>query len=292
MARPRLRPAAHIDPPLARIPALLDELGVDAFQTTLRDPQRFGKTGIPDPDDRAAFLEGLRARGRPAWGIAHASLLVNLASPDGRIRNASLSSVLGDLALAGELGLAGVCFHLGYAKGHPDRRAAHRACARKLAQLLERAEGPARPLLENGCEGTELGQTLEEIEAVLEDAGAPPPGRLGLVLDTCHLHAAGFDLADPEAPERLAEELERRGLRERLVALHLNDCEEPAGSRRDRHAVPGEGTIREGLRRLVRHPVFAGLPAVLEVPYVFVPEGVRYLAASGAGARAGRAAHA
>ena len=49
-----LRPALHIDPPLAAIPAILKEHGLDAFQTTLRDPQRFGKSGIPDPDDQEA----------------------------------------------------------------------------------------------------------------------------------------------------------------------------------------------------------------------------------------------
>jgi len=106
----------HIDPPLAAIPDLLHRDGVDAFQTTLRNPQRFGKDGIPDADDQIAF----RAAAQGLWGIAHGSLLINLASPDGRIRNSSASSLVGDLQLAAQLGLAGVCFHVGYAKGHPD----------------------------------------------------------------------------------------------------------------------------------------------------------------------------
>jgi deoxyribonuclease-4 len=272
------RCAIHVDPPLAAIPEALEHYGVDAFQTTLRDPQRFGKTGIPDPDDQKAYRD-LAAAMPGLWGMAHGSLLVNLASPEGRIRNSSLSSLAGDLALAGELGLAGVCFHVGYAKGHASVAEAVTAAQRKLGQLLERAEGPARPFVENCCEGSELGQTLEEIAEIFEGLGAPPE-QLGLVLDTCHLHAAGFDLGAPDGAERLAGEMERLGLLDRLVAFHLNDSQGEVGCHRDRHAVPGEGTIEEGLLRIVQHRAFRGIPLVLEVPLDGAERGIRYLTGS------------
>src|SRR5512135_2208862 len=154
-----MRPALHIDPPLAAIPDLLRAAGVDAFQTTLRNPQRFGKEGIPDAGDQAAF----RALSSGLWGIVHATLLVNLASPEGRIRNASASSLVGDLQLAAQLGLAGVCFHVGYAKGHPDIDTALDAAARKLGQVLESMPASASAVIENSCEGTELAKTIAGI---------------------------------------------------------------------------------------------------------------------------------
>src|SRR5262249_35435581 len=86
----KMRIGLSIDPPLAAIPGVLAEEGVDCYQTVLRDPGRFGNYGVPEPGDRAALVEGLR--GRPVWGVAHGSLLVNLASPEGRIRNSSVSS--------------------------------------------------------------------------------------------------------------------------------------------------------------------------------------------------------
>ena len=85
-----MRVGLSIEPPLATIPAILATEQVDTFQTVVRDPGRFGNYGVPDPADRAALVEGLR--GRPAWGLAHGSLLVNLASPEGRIRNSSVCS--------------------------------------------------------------------------------------------------------------------------------------------------------------------------------------------------------
>lgn len=261
----------HIDPPLAAIPSVLAASGLRVFQTTLRDPRRLSKEGVPDEADRAAYQAGLRVSDTP-WGIAHASLLTSLGSPDPRIRNGSAGALVADANLAASIGLAGVCFHVGYQKGHDTRRAALDAVARKLGEAI------GRLLLENGCEGTELGQDVEELAYVVRtvDAG---PAVLGLVIDTCHLHVAGFDMAAPDAPARLAEELAAAGLDNHLSALHLNDARAPCGSHRDRHATPGEGTIGEGLRRLLAQPPFGGLPAVLEVSFEDALRGIAYLCA-------------
>jgi len=270
-----VRPALHVDPPLAAIPEILRHDGVDAFQTTLRNPQRFGKEGIPDAVDQAAF----RASATGLWGIAHATLLVNLASPEGRIRNASASSLLGDLRLAAQLGLAGVCFHVGYAKGHPDVDTALTAAARKLGQVLESMPSGACAVIENSCEGTELGKELAEIGRLVRALGAPRE-RLAVLLDTCHLHAAGFDLSGADAGDRLADAVQAEGILDRLIAFHLNDSQGPTGCKRDRHAVPGEGTIRDGLLSVVHHPAFADLPMILELSIDEARRGIEYLRGS------------
>jgi len=267
----------HIDPPLAMIPPILEGMGCTVFQTTLRNPVRLSKEGIPDAQDQQA-LASMMASGRGYWGIVHASLLTNLASPDPRIRNGSAGALVSDAGLAAQLGMAGVCFHVGYAKGHVSGQAALDAVASKLADVITRLPPGARVLLENGAEGTELGQTVAEMGYVVRSVGAPSQ-KLGIVLDTCHLHVAGFDLTRPDAPEILAADLETQELTERLVALHLNDAQFPCGSKRDRHAVPGEGTIGEGLLRLIHHPTFAQLPCILEVPVEEAGRGIAYLEA-------------
>jgi len=274
-----MRIGLSIDPPLAEIPGVLDEEGVDAFQTVLRDPGRFGNYGVPDPADRAALVAGLRGRG--AWGVAHGSLLVNLASPEGRIRNSSVSSLQADLKVAAEVGLAGVCFHVGYAKGHPSTESALALATRKLGELLERTAAGPRLLLENSCEGSELGQTVAELARLLRDVGAPPE-RLGLLIDTCHLHAAGFDLSGADAGDRLAEALAAEDVLDRVAAFHLNDCQLPCGAHRDRHAVPGAGTIGMGVISVATHPAFAALPGVLELSVEDARRGLAFLREHGA----------
>src|SRR6266852_714625 len=269
-----MRVGLSIDPPLGSIPTLLRQEGVDVYQTVLRDPGRFGNYGVPEPADRAALVEGLRGRG--AWGVAHGSLLVNLASPEGRIRNSSVSSLLADLKIAAEVGLAGVCFHVGYAKGHPSTEAALVLATRKLGELVERMPAGPRLFLENSCEGSELGQTVAELARLIRDVAAPP-GRLDLLIDTCHLHAAGFDLSGAGAGERLAAALAAEGMLDLVAAFHLNDCQLPCGAHRDRHAVPGAGTIGMGVISVATHPAFAALPGVIELSVEDARRGLAFL---------------
>jgi deoxyribonuclease IV len=274
-----MRVGLSLDPPLATIPALLRQEGVDVYQTVLRDPGRFGNYGVPEPSDRAALVEGLE--GRRVWGVAHGSLLINLASPEGRIRNSSVSSLLADLKVAAEAGLDAVCFHVGYAKGHPSAEAALTLATRKLGELIARMPAGPRLLLENSCEGTELGQTIPELARLVRDVGAPAD-RFGLLIDTCHLHAAGFDLSGEAAGQRLADALADEGMLERVVAFHLNDCQLPCGAHRDRHAAPGTGTIGMGAVSVATHLSFARLPGVLELSIEDARQGLAFLRQHGA----------
>ena len=274
-----MRVGISIDPPLAAIPALLREERVDVYQTVLRDPGRFGNYGVPEPPDRAALVEGLR--GRSVWGVAHGSLLVNLASPEGRIRNSSVSSLLADLKVAAEVGLDAVCFHVGYAKGHPSPDAALILATRKLGEMIARMPAGPRLLIENSCEGSELGQTIPELARLIRDVGAPPE-QLGLLIDTCHLHAAGFDLAGTDSGQRLADALAAENVLERVVAFHLNDSQLGCGAHRDRHAIPGAGTIGDGVASVASHPAFATLPGVIELSVEDARQGLAFLRERGA----------
>jgi deoxyribonuclease-4 len=265
----------HIDPPLALIPHILGHTGATVFQTTLRDPRRLSKDGVPDPDDREAYIKGAAEMGG-LWGIAHASMLTSLGSPNPMTRNASAGALVADANLSAEIGLAGVCFHVGYAKGHDSTDAAIDAVIYKLTDVISRLKPGARVLLENGAEGTELGQTIAEVGKVARGVGAGTD-KLGFVMDTCHLHVAGFDMADPGAPEMLADQITSESLAPYLTCLHLNDAKFPCGSKRDRHAPPGEGTIGEGLLRLLAHPMFRELPCILEISQEDAIRGIAFL---------------
>ncbi len=270
--------ALHVDPPLAAIAGVLAADGLRHFQTTLRNPQRFGNTDVPPDDDSRAYRSAVAA-GPPLWGLVHGSLLVNLASPEGRIRNASVSSILGDLGLARALGLAGVCFHVGYAKVTPTgRRPSSSPCAssRRWSSRLRPGSPPSSRTPARAASSAPTWPRWAGWYATW----ARPPTAWALI-DTCHLHAAGFDLSGAAAGDRLADALGGEGLLERLVAFHLNDCKGAVGCRRDRHEVPGEGSIGHGLVSIARHPAFRGLPAILELAVEDARRGVAYLAREG-----------
>ena len=82
---------------------------------------------------------------------------------------------------------------------------------------------------------------------------------------TCHVSDGGYDIVH-DLDGVLTEFDSIIGLR-RLKAIHLNDSKNPPGSRKDRHACLGEGTIGlEALGRIVRHPALKDLPFCLETP--------------------------
>ena len=86
-----------------------------------------------------------------------------------------------------------------------------------------------------------------------------------MCLDTCHLHAAGYDLTTAAGYERTMREFEQVvGLRY-LVGAHLNDSKTGLGSRVDRHESLGKGAMGwEPFRLLMNDPRFDGKPLITE----------------------------
>ena len=111
--------------------------------------------------------------------------------------------------------------------------------------------------------GTEIGASFQELKAIRD--GVKYPGRIGICLDTCHVFSAGYDIV--KDLDGVLEEFDRilgLGL---LRAVHLNDSQTPFGSRKDRHARIGKGTIGlDALLGVIKHPALQGLPFYLETP--------------------------
>ncbi|HEV8321709.1 MAG TPA: deoxyribonuclease IV [Myxococcota bacterium] len=222
------------------------------------------------PLERAA-VRAFRAADRAYPGgrmptSAHASYLINLAAPDGAQHARATAALLDECRRAETLGVGQVIVHPGAHLGAGARA----GCARVAAALREicRALGPrprVRLLLEcTAGQGSSVGCRFEELAEMLSQAGER---RLGVCLDTQHLHAAGIDWTTPRGYARTFEAFDRTvGLRH-LEAFHLNDSKRPAGARVDRHERIGAGTIGLGpFRRLMRDARFARLPGYLETP--------------------------
>ena len=84
-------------------------------------------------------------------------------------------------------------------------------------------------------------------------------------MDSCHMWDAGYDIADDL--DGVLQEFDRIIGLEKLKAFHLNDSLNARGSRKDRHALLGEGYIgMEALCRIINHPKLRNLPFILETP--------------------------
>ena len=54
---------------------------------------------------------------------------------------------------------------------------------------------------------------------------------------------------------------------DKLKAVHFNDSKNACGAAKDRHEKLGQGFIgMDAMKRIATHPVFDGLPFILETP--------------------------
>jgi deoxyribonuclease-4 len=273
--------SAHLEPPrlgahlsiaggLPRAVELGAELGVTALQVFVKSARQWDARAL-EPAEVAAFRRALAGRDLARHTLAHAGYLINLASPEAAARERSIRALGSELARCRRLGIPYLVVHPGSHMGRGEAEGLGRV-VRAIDRLLAPRRGGARPyegvtlLLETTAgQGSALGHRFEHLARILDESRARD--RLGICFDTCHVHAAGYDLHDDASCGAVFDELDRRVGLERLRAFHLNDSKARAGSRLDRHEHIGRGRIGlAAFRRIVNDPRFRDLPMVLETP--------------------------
>jgi deoxyribonuclease-4 len=158
----------------------------------------------------------------------------------------------------------GFVVHAGAGGPGEPAEAIERAAA-VLSAVLAQTPGETRLLVElMAATAGAVASTVEEAARLFDAVGDE---RLGLVLDTCHLFATGYALAEPEGVDALFDELGESGIGDRLALVHLNDAKFGRGSKRDRHEVVGDGEIGpEGFRAFLHRPEVRELSLVVETP--------------------------
>ena len=208
------------------------------------------------------MLAGQLADGALGPVIAHAPYTINPCSKDPRVREFALETMADDLQKLEQIPGVYYNFHPG-SHGGQGMEAGIGLIAETLRQILLPG-GHTIVLLETMAgKGSEVGGSFEELRAILD--AADRPDRLGVCLDTCHVHDGGYDIVSDL--DGVLEEFDRVIGLSNLRAIHLNDSKNERGARKDRHEVIGGGKIGlAALAAVVRHPALRQLPMVLETP--------------------------
>jgi len=267
MARQKLRPpiGAHVSV-AGGLPKGIDralELGAETIQLFLSPPQTW-RFNPPRAEDCAEFV---RRRAETGLGpvYLHAIYLINLAGPDQTILARSVESLVQYLRIGADIGAEGVIVHLGSARGRPLSEAKAQVAAAIGRILGQVPDGPALILEHSAGMGESVGHRFEDLADIL--AAADSPDRVKICLDTAHLFAAGYPVADPEGLGWTLDEFDRLIGLDRLVVIHANDSKVPFNSGVDRHENIGDGHIGlEGFRVILGEPRLQNLPFILEVP--------------------------
>ena len=264
MLQPRLGAHMSITGGLAHAIERATVTGCESLQIFTKSSNQWRARPLPDAEVQA-FRERATATGIGPI-VAHASYLINLASPNDTLWKRSLESLDEEMGRAEVLGLAAVILHPGAYTTSTEQEGLRRISEGITEVLTRRRDESTRLLLEHTAgQGTVLGYRFEQLRTIIDDL--EDNRRVGICLDTCHLVGAGYDIISPDGQDRVFDDFGTIIGFDRLEAIHLNDSKKPLGSRLDRHEHIGKGCIGvEPFRRLLQDARFQGLPMLLETP--------------------------
>ncbi len=257
-----IRIGCHLSPSRGLLRMSQDALGIHAntFQFFLRNP-RGSKAKVLDEQDAAALMALLREKDMLPI-VAHAPYTLNPCAADPRVQEFAAMVMADDLERMKAFPENLYNFHPGSHVGQGIETGIEKTAA--LLNGLLWHEMPTMVLIETMAgQGSEIGGTFQEVGDILRRVEIQES--VGVCLDTCHVYAAGYDIAHDL--DGVLEQFDHHIGLNRLMALHINDSMFPLGSHKDRHAPIGKGCIGlNALLALVNHPALTQLPMILETP--------------------------
>lgn len=246
-------------------PVNANEIGAKAFALFTKNQRQWKAAPLT-----GAAIEGFRENCRqfgfsPKHILPHDSYLINLGNDDPEKRGQSLAAFIDELQRCMELGLTLLNFH----PGASGRVISDEACLDLIAQslniALDATEGVTAVIENTAGQGSALGYRFEHLAYTIDRV--EDKSRIGVCIDTCHAHAAGYDLSSTEKCERVFSEFQKVVGFEYLRGMHLNDSKKGTGTHVDRHTSLGEGDIgMDCFRYIARDPRFDDIPLILETP--------------------------
>ena len=239
------------------------ELGCNTVQIFSHNPRQWLVREIPT--DSISRFKKLRKTYDISPAFIHTSYLINLAASDNGILEKSIELLIQEMNIADLLDADYVILHTGSASRDSEEVGRKRAIE-ALKRVARKKEWRSKLLLENTAgERGDISSHIKDIAEIIDRTGSPLIG--GVVIDTCHAFAAGYEIKNEKGLSGLVKEIEMHIGLNNVKLIHLNDSKKGHSSHVDRHEHIGKGGIgREGLRRFINHPAFKNIPLILETP--------------------------
>ena len=236
----------------------------EAIQVFASSPRTWA-TSAPNPVMDEAFKAKTAEHNIEAY--VHASFLINLGSPTVSTYENSLAATAYSLKRGKEIGAKGVVVHTGSAvdESHVDKawQQIHEGVMPILNNLKD--DDPWLLLEPTAGQGQSLVKKLDDLTNYLKALEYHP--KVGICLDTCHVFAAGHDIAKKGGMTETIDLLIEIAGAERFQLVHANDSMDVCGALKDRHQNIGEGHIGvDPFKELLSHPAVANAPLILETP--------------------------
>lgn len=253
------------------------KIGAKAFALFTGSSSRWASKKIT-PQQAEEFREACVAGGFSADVILpHDNFLINLGSPDAEKLEKSRKSFLEEMQRCEQLGLTMLNFHPGSHVNAIEENDCLALIAESINLTLEKTEGVCAVLENVAGQGSNMGYSFQQLAQIIDKV--EDKSRIGVCIDTCHAYSAGYDLATEAGYKATWKEFDEIIGSEYLKAIHLNDDKRELGSRIDRHASIGKGTLGiDFFKRFVNDPRFDNMPIILETPEPALwPEEIEWL---------------
>ena len=222
---------------------------------------------MPEPNPEADRIFRDKAAEMDVTTYVHAPFLINLGSPTVGTYENSLASTNYSLKRGREIGALGVVIHTGSAVDESHVPNAWKQIHEGMMPILESLPDDAPSLLlePTAGQGQSLVKKLDDLVNYLEALEYHP--KVGICLDTCHVFAAGHDIAKKGGMTETLDLLVKIAGAERFQLIHANDSMDVCGALKDRHQNIGDGHIGvDPFKELLAHPAVANAPLILETP--------------------------
>lgn len=272
-ALPRPRIGVHLSTAggVFRAAERANDAGANTFQIFSSSPRMWRPAKLSR--DHCTQMSELRTRFGIAPLVIHASYLINVAAQSDVVWNNSVTALRGEIERALALGAEYLVLHPGSWRGLTREQGIERA-AEAIARALQvrSPDGLAwqecnfRVLIENtaGAEFS-LGANFEQVGELVQRLRPIAP--VGVCLDTCHCHVAGYDILTSAGYEETVRLIAQQIGLDTVRVWHMNDAKAPQGSKLDRHEHIGEGTIGvAAFRRILNDARFAHCAFIAETP--------------------------
>ncbi len=244
-------------------PVAAAQIGASAFALFTKNQRQWVAAPISEKS-AAAFKENCSRFNISADHILpHDSYLINLASPTQEALEKSRAAFLDEMQRCEQLGLKLLNFHPGATLGKISESDALARIAESINITLEKTSGVVAVIENTAGQGSYLGHRFEHLAEII--SAVEDKSRVGVCIDTCHAYSAGYDLVG-DSPG-VWSEFERIVGFGYLRGMHLNDDMKVLGSKVDRHAPLGEGTLGlEPFKYICGDSRFDNIPLILETP--------------------------
>jgi deoxyribonuclease-4 len=240
-------------------------IGANAFALFVKNQRQWSSKPLSKEN-----IEGFKANCekygfKPFQILPHDSYLINLGHPEKPALDKARKAFLDEMQRCELLGIDRLNFHPGSHLSKISEEESLKIIAESVNITLDKTKGVIAVIENTAGQGTNLGYKFEHLKYIIDLV--EDKSRVGVCLDTCHSYVAGYDIKSREGFEGTFRKFDEIVGFKYLKGMHFNDAKKDIGSKVDRHASLGEGTLGlEPFKWIMHDPRFDDMPLILETP--------------------------